>query len=222
MKLSVILIAIILVVMFHCENIFSQSVKYFGDVKIKANLVYDPEIQSSNLTIIPSKKPVKWIEFDIAYKSAAKSNKKTKSIAWVDDVIMKYDILLPKVSGKPRVVLSGKIEYWALPLDGEVHHAQAFIHPKILLRYVPDLKLSKSKLKDLKVKLTFIVNESIVGLGVLKKKTSTRPKEVVSAIKNALASPNTLKVKNAVYGRNETPWGVLNLSYYQIIKRKNN
>lgn len=222
MKPSLILIATTLLVMFHCQNIFSQSVKYFGDVKIKARVAYDPEIQASNLTIVPSKRPVKWIQFDIDYKSAAKSNRKTKSIAWVDDVTMKYDILLPQVSGKPRVVLSGKIEYWALPLDGEVHHAQAFVHPNILLRYVPDLKLSKSKLKDLKVKLTFVVNESVVGLGILKKKTSSKTKEVVGSIQKALASPSTLKVKNAIYGRNETPWGVLNLSYYQLIKRKNN
>ena len=221
MKRNYILSALLFFIVFSAGNAFSQAVKYFGDVSIKASHVYDPGFDSGNVKLVPVKKSLKWIQFDIDYTSAAKTNRKTKSIQWLDDVIMKYDILLPKVSGKPRVVLSGKVEYWALPLDGEVHHAQVFVHPQILKRYVPNLKLSKGKLKDLKVKLTFEVNESPVGVGVLKSKKKDSPKAISREIQKALMAPSTRKVKNAIYNRNETPWGIINLSYYELIKRKN-
>lgn len=218
MKQGVILVVITMIFCFTIDS-YSQAVQYFGDVKVKAQIAYDPGIQATNLTVTGVKKPLKWIMFNVDYKSASKSDRRSKSIIWLDDVIMKYDVLLPKVSSKPRVVLSGQIEYWALPLDGEVHHAQAFIHPAILKRYVPSLKLSKSKLKELKLKITFIYNESPVGVGVLKRKSSTKSIEISNAIRKALLAPSTKKVKDSIYNRNETPWGVLNLTYYELIKR---
>lgn len=203
------------------SNTYAQAVQYFGDVKIKASVVVDPGFSSENVRITPAKRQLKWIQIDIDYKTASKTNRTTKSTAWLENVIMKYDVLLPRVSGKPRVVLSGKVEYWALPMDGETHHAQVFIHPQILKRYVPDLKLTKSKMKDLRLLLTFELNESPVGYGVLKPRSTTKASQINAEIKKALALPSTRKVKNAIFNREETPWGIINLSYYELIKRKN-
>lgn len=221
MKRSFKIVTLFLLFAVSANNAFSQAVKYFGNVDIKASVVYDPGFTGPNVKLVPVKKSLQWIQFDIDYQAVAKTNKTTKSIAWLDDVTMKYDILLPQVPGKPRVVLSGKVEYWALPLDGETHHAQVFIHPQILKRYVPDLKLTKGKLKELRLRLTFEMNESPVGVGVMKAKASTNESEVYKEIQKALLSPSTLKVKDAIYNRNETPWGIINLSYYELIKRKN-
>lgn len=164
---------------------------------------------------------MKWIQIDVDYDTVNATNRTTKSTRWLENVIMKYDVLLPRVSGKPRVVLSGKVEYWALPMDGETHHAQVFIHPQILKRYVPNLKLSKSSMRDMRLALTFELNESPVGGGILKPRSSTKASAVMSEIRKALALPSTRKVKNAIFNREETPWGIINLSYYELIKRKN-
>ena len=133
---------------------------------------------------------------------------------------MKYDVLLPKISGKPRVVISGKVEYWAIPMDGEVHHAQVFIHPQMIKRYLSSMRLSKSKIKDLRLLLTFMKNESPIGYGVFKPRTKLTFRDIKKEIDRALALPSTRKIQNAIYSRAETPWGIVNLSYYELIKRK--
>lgn len=202
-------------------NSYSQAVQYFGDVKVKASVVYDPGFSTDSVKLVPVKKQLQWIQIDTDYKTQAKINPTTKNTAWLENVIMKYDVLLPRIPGKPQVVLSGKVEYWGIPMDGEVHHAQAFIHPQILKRYVPDLKMNKGSMKDLRLMITFEMNESPVGYGVLKPRTTTKPQEINSEIKKALALPSTRKVKDAIYNRNETPWGIINLSYYELIKIKN-
>jgi len=59
-----------------------------------------------------------------------------------------------------------------------------------------------------------------VGMGVYKMRSSTNPREVKSQVDKALASVNTFKGNRLVFGRNLTPWRVLNTSYYELIKRK--
>lgn len=202
-------------------TVIAQSVQYFGNVEIKTSVVYDPGFSTNNVKITPAKKQLKWIQVDIDYDTKAMVNKETKTPRWLENVVMKYDVLLPRVSGSPRVVLSGNVEYWALPMDGETHHAQVFIHPQILKRYVPNLKLNKSKMKELRLMLTFELNESPVGYGFYKPKSSMSSRGIKGEIDSALRLPSTRKVKNAIFNREETPWGIINLNYYELIKRKN-
>ena len=196
----------------------AQTVKMFKDVAIKTNVVQDPGFSTGNVKLRPVNKNQRWIELDIDYTTAS-SHLKNGDVRWASDVVMKYDVLLPRISGHPRVVLSGKVQYWAIPLDGEVHHAQVFIHPRMLQRYVPGLKLSKSSMNDLRVMLTFELNESPVGGGIMKKRGGKKT-NVAGEIRKALASPATKKIKDAIFNRDETPWGIINLGYYELIKRK--
>jgi hypothetical protein len=202
-------------------NAYSQAGKYFTDVVIKASVVQDPGFSAPNVKLVPVKRNLQWIQVDIDYSTVARKNRKTKATAWLENLVMKYAVLLPKVSGKSRVVISGKVEYWGIPMDGEKHHAQVFIHPQILKRYLPDMKLSKSKMKDLRLLLTFELNESAIAYGVLKPRSTTKSNDIKREIDRALGTPSTRKVKNAIYNRSETPWGIINLSYYELIKRKN-
>ena len=118
-------------------------------------------------------------------------------------------------------VLSGKVEYWAIAMDGEQHHAQVFVHPKFLLRYAPGLKLKKKDLKNLRITITFIQNESIVGKGVYRPKGNKESAaQLDNDLRRAMNNRSTLKVKNSVFSRDETPWGIINLNYYELIKRK--
>ena len=214
------LLLIIVIAFFSAGTVFAQAVQYFGNVEINASVVVDPGFSTNNVKITPAKRQLKWIQIDVDYQTKAITNKVTKTPQWLENVVMKYEVLLPEVSGKPRVVLSGNVEYWALPMDGETHHAQVFIHPQILKRYVPDLKLNKARMKELRLLLTFELNESPVGYGVLKPKATVTPKEIKAEIDQALRLPSTLKVKNAIFNREETPWGIINLNYYELIKRK--
>jgi hypothetical protein len=201
-------------------TIKAQAVKMFKDVEIKTSVVEDPGFSSGNVKQYPVGKNQRWIELDVNYTTAS-SMDKTGDPRWVSDVVMKYDVLLPRVSGRPRVVLSGKVQYWAIALDGKIHHAQTFIHPRILQRFVPGLKLNNSALKDLRVMITFELNESPVGIGVLKLRGKAKGKSVASEIKRALSSPATKKVKDSVFSRDLTPWSIINLGYYELIKQKN-
>jgi hypothetical protein len=105
-------------------------------------------------------------------------------------------------------------------MDGDEHHVQAFVHPRILQRYAPGLKLRGSALKKLYLLVTVLRNDSPIGMGVFKPTSKTDPRKVKAAIDSALRLMQTVKAKDSVFGRNETPWGVLNVSYYELIKRK--
>jgi hypothetical protein len=195
----------------------AQTVKMFKDVVIKTSVVEDPGFSTGNVKLRPVKKNQRWIQLNVDYATAS-SHLKNGDVRWASDVVMKYDVLLPRVSGHPRVVLSGKVQYWAIALDGETHHAQVFIHPRMLQRYVPGLKLSKSAMNDLRVMVTFELNESPVGGGIMKKRGGKNV-NVAGEIRKALSSPATKKVKDAIFNRDQTPWGIINLGYYELIKR---
>lgn len=197
-------------------SLYSQQKALFKDIKITPRWAYDPGFMTGNVIQRGTKTQLRWLQLDIDYTAVAL--KKTK---WLDDVTIEYRILLPK-SSKRRVVLSGKIDYWAIQMDGEVNHAQAFVYPKILLRYAPGAKLKKKELQELRITVTFIQNESIVGLGAykprkLRKKSATA---LANDLKKAMGDRKTIKVNKTVFSRDETPWAIININYYELIKRK--
>jgi len=185
----------------------------FTNIEVAPRWVMGPGIQSGSAIERGSALQMKWLQLDIDFKTVP------IRAGWLDDVVFKYDILLPQTASK-KVVLSGRIEYWSIKMDGQEHHVQAFVHPRILQRYAPGLRMRKSDLKDLRILVTVLKNDSPVGMGVYKPTTKTDPRTIKAAIDNAMKSMQTLKAKDSVFGRNETPWGVLNVSYYELIKRK--
>ena len=203
----------IIALIFTSATLYSQQA-LFKDVKITPRWAFDPGFTSGNVIQRGTKTQLRWLLLDIDYTAVAM--RKTK---WLDDVTLEYKILLPKTSRR-RVVLSGKIEYWAIQMDGNTHHAQAFVYPKILLRYAPGLKLKRKELKELRITLTFIQNESVVGKAVYKPKSKMSGNALAADLKKAMANRSTLKVNNTVFSRNETPWRIININYYELIKRK--
>ena len=198
-------------------SLYSQKQKaLFKDIKITPRWAYDPGFTTGTVIQRGTKTQLKWLQLDIDYTAVALKNTK-----WLDNVTLEYRILLPKTSRR-RVVLSGKIEYWAINMDGEVNHAQAFIYPKILLRYASGLKIKKKELQDLRITLTFIQNESIVGMGAYKPRRLRKlsANALANDLKKAMADRMTLKVNNTVFSRDETPWAIININYYELIKRK--
>ncbi len=203
-----------------CDEVLAQAVTYFKNTDVTASVEYDPGFDPPNVKAVAMRKPLQWIQIDVEYTTESRIDPRTKEVAWLEDVTMKYDVLLPEVTGKPRVILSGQVEFWAIPLDGEKHYAQTFIHPQILRRYVPDLKLSKSSMRDLRVLVSFEMNQSPVGYGFMKTKSTSTIEQIGGEVRRALASPATIKAKDAIFSRSETPWGIVNLSHYELEKRK--
>jgi len=128
----------------------------FTEINVAPRWVPDPDIQAGSLIVKGTNNTVRWLQIDVDY--VTRPNK----AGWLDNVVLKYDVLLPQTTRK-AVVLSGQVEYWSIEMDGNKHHAQAFIHPKILKRYAPGVKMRKSALQDFRILVTVLVNESPVG-----------------------------------------------------------
>ena len=206
------IVAVSVICIFAVTNLFSQQ-RLFDKIKIIPRWVPDPGIQAGNNVNHGTNNEGRWLEIDIDYQASVMRQ------GWLDDVVFKYDVLLPQTT-KRKVVLSGKVTYWSILMDGKIHHAQAFIHPKFLLRYAPGLKMRKNELKKLRIQLTILQNESPVGMGVYLPSSKTTYASVIKEIRAALAMRQTYKGAHSVFGRDQTPWGVLNTSYYELIKRK--
>lgn len=212
MKKFVKLYVVCLVSLICSATVYSQTV-LFNNIEVDPRWVPDPDIKASSVIERGTNARLRWLQLDVDYTTV-----KNKT-GWQDNVVFQYQILLPKSATRRLTVLSGRVEYWSIPMDGEEHHAQAFIHPRILQRYAPGLKMKKNDLKDLRIFITVLVNESAVGKGVYKMKSSTNPRAVEKEVKDALKSMRTVKGNDLIFGRDKTPWGILNTSYYELIKR---
>ena len=209
-------IRVVLVVCFSmcfATSLFSQRV-LFRDVKVTPRWVPGPGISSGSVVERGSNRQSRWLQIDVDFTSII-----LKGQPWLDNVVVKYDILLPQTTNR-KVVLSGQIQYWSIAMDGEEHHIQAFIHPKFLQRYAPGLKMSSRDLKDLRILVTFLQNDSPIAMGVYKPTVKSSPASIRAEIVKALQDRMTFKSKESVFSRNETPWGVLNVDYYELIKRR--
>ena len=193
-------------------SLFSQRV-LFKDIKVTPRWVPSPGI-SGNVINRGITKQDRWLQMDVDFSSIVLQGQ-----PWLDDVVVKYDVLLPQTTSR-KVVLSGQTQYWSIAMNGQAHHIQAFIHPRFLQRYAPGLQMRNSDLKDLRILVTFLQNDSIVAMGVYKPTTKTAPISIKSDITKALQDRRTFKGKDSVFSRDETPWGVLNVDYYELIKRR--
>ncbi len=193
-------------------SLFSQKI-LFTDIKVIPRWVPGPGVQASNIIGRGVKLQTRWLQINVDYTSTVMKQ------GWLDDVVIKYDVLLPQTTSR-KVVLSGQVQYWSLAMDGETNHAQAFVNPRFLQRYAPGLQMRKSDLKDLRILVTFLQNDSPIAMGVYKPSSKTSPISIKNEISKALQDRRTFKSKDSVFGRDQTPWGVLNVDYYELIKRK--
>jgi hypothetical protein len=205
------LIAIVVLCVLSLSNLFGQAL--FKDVKVTPRWVTGPGIQAGNVIERGVKLQTRWLQIDVDFSSIIMKQ------PWLDGVVFQYDVLLPQTTSK-KVVLSGKVQYWSIAMDGKTHHVQAFVHPRFLQRYAPGLKMRKSDLKDLRIFITILQNDSPIGMGAYKPTSKTSPKAVRSEIQKALSDRKTFKGKDSVFSRDDTPWGVINVDYYELIKRK--
>ena len=212
MKIFMRVVLIVCFAVCFTNSLFSQRV-LFKDVKVTPRWVPSPGI-NGNVIQRGNSSQDRWLQVDVDFTSIVLQGQ-----PWLDDVVVKYDILLPQTTSR-KVVLSGQTQYWSIAMNGQQHHVQSFIHPRFLQRYAPGLKMNSRDLKDLRILVTFLQNDSIVAMGVYKPSVKASPVAIKGEIDKALQDRRTFKGKESVFSRDETPWGVLNVDYYELIKRR--
>lgn len=191
----------------------AQQQKLFQGVTVTAEFVQAPIYQASVNQIETNER---WIEIKVDYTTAVAAGGKT---TWQDDVTVEYEVLLPKdEKGKDFVMLTGKVSYWSIPMDGKAHQAMAYIHPRFIQRYAPELKLSKGSLKFLFVKTKFTVNSAEVGGGYFLPRGRTS-KDAGGMFQKAATMPGLTRVIDGVFGPDKTPWLFINPGLYEMIKQ---
>jgi len=214
-KLSLCLISILLVLSLYSYG--QSATDLIPSVDIKCDFVDTPNIFADNVQGF-GMKPDRWLEIDVTYtmKSDFVGKGSNQLPKWIDDMSIEYELLLP---GTNRMThLSGKVTYWSIPLDGKEHHAIAFVHPRFIKRYAPEIKTNSATAKKILVKVSFILNSAPIGGNYYPVKDAKNvAKDFMAVAKN----PAINRVPNSIFGPDKTPWNYLNYDYYELIKSDN-
>lgn len=183
-------------------------------VDIKCNFVNTPQIVANNIQGLGTNLDW-WLEIDVTYtmKSDITGKGSNTMSKWVDNMSIEYEILLP---GANRVThLSGNVTFWSIPLDGKEHHDVAFVHPRFIQRYAPEIKTNSTTAKKIPIKVSFVLNKVTIGGNFYPMKEGTR---IAKLFQDASKDVAIKRVENSIYGRDKTPWRDLNYDYYELIK----
>lgn len=163
----------------------------------------------------------RWLQINVTYIMAGDpKNKDRTAMQWLDDMTIKYEVILPShyQGRKVSALLSGEVMYWCVAADGKKHRAMGLIDPKILKRYADDsLKLKGGDAKKIPVRVSFYDKNrrlfarafALAGMNAA---------AVNNAFERAETELGVLKLPGTVFSRNETPWENLNWDRYELIK----
>ncbi len=213
-KLTFCLTAMFFVLSLHS---YAQGDELITKVDIKCSFVNTPQINAANVQGLGTNLDW-WLEIDVAYtmKSDFVGGKGANQLSkWIDDMSIEYEILLP---GNRITHLSGKVAYWSIALDGKEHHAVAFVHPRFIQRYAPEIKTNTTTARKIPIKVSFILNSAPIGGNYYPiKDAKSVAKDFAAVAKN----PAINRVPNSIFGPDKTPWNYLNYDYYELIKSDN-
>lgn len=155
-----------------------------------------------------------WLLVRVKFSPAMK--KEGNKTAWIDDVTMETEVVLPgSYQGKEvTVLLRGKTVFWSIPMDGKSHQAMGCIPFPVISRFARKggkIELSKMivRVKFSKGGKTFISIYNSSG---------SRVRDYFSTKVDGAISSGLLRVEDIVMPRNKTPWGVFNFDLYDLIK----
>ena len=216
MKRASLFALIALCISFTTSLLAQQNTDLFTEIEVETGFVQTPAINADRVDAVPVKEIGTWLQISLKYKPVKKMDKESRDFAWQDDVSVDYEVLVPTGNGSNSVLLCGTVKYWSIRMDGEVHRDVVHVHPQFLKRYAPNLKLARTSLKDIHVKVKFSVNDADVGRGYDGKANEVAEKK---AIFNKIATDSKIKrIKDSVMGRNKTPWRYINCDAYDLIK----
>jgi hypothetical protein len=195
----------------------AQKKVVIRDAVISVKVMQGLRLQADNDESKSSSK--RWLKISVTYALPLSGTK--KSTNWLDDVTVKVDVLYPSYyRGKDvTAILSGKVVYWSLALDGEKHVADFYIPPQVIQRYSqPNTKI-KNSLKKSAVRISFYDNQQqLLGRAYYSGNKKTSDATVAKSFATAEKLLGLLKLPGTVLARNKTPWENFNPDAYDLIK----
>ncbi len=190
----------------------------FKNVEVKLSLERTPKFSISNTPNSSSSGAGKWLLVELSYtppKLALASN----SYRWLDEPGIEAEVIFPAYYNGQNVMalLSGKVVYWSIPLDGKKHYSLLLVPPQIITRYSrPGKKLKES---DIIARLSMYTRERQLLLRAFNDKMSFSENQANRLISQLAAPVSTaLRLPNTVLSRNRTPWAWIDYDRYNLIK----
>lgn len=198
-----------------CQAFAQRSV--FKDTKVEMKFIETIRIKSNANN--EYKQGNKWLQIRLDYTMPEKKLK--DGFFWLDDLTLEFQVLMPSsFEGDTSffALLSGDLTFWSVPCDGKEHRVLAFIPPQIMQRYLRGERMKGSP-KKIFVKITFFdKNRKVLGYAFGPKKES---KSKINSMIQRAEKPGAkvVKIENAIYSRDETPWAPISYDMFDLIKR---
>ena len=158
-----------------------------------------------------------WLIVNVKY-DASNKKKGNNTVAWLDDVTMKTEVVIPGVYKSKNVIvlLTGKTVFWSIPMDGKKHQAVACIPPQVIARFAR--KGNKIAISKIIARVTFYDKNSKPIMRLYSSSGNRIKTYFSSKVDGAISSGGMLTVEDIIMPRNKTPWGVINFEFYDLIK----
>ncbi|MCP3968200.1 MAG: hypothetical protein GY750_00740 [Lentisphaerae bacterium] len=148
MRFTVALFTLLLFSFGFAENLSAQSsgrVGPFKNINVKLRFHATPLYEVFNHSNSTDTNFQGWLLVEATYN--APKIKMGNAATWVDDISMEVEVIIPAYYQGRKVValLTGKIPYWSIPMDGKKHIAMACVPPRVIARYARDGNKMKVK-----------------------------------------------------------------------------
>ncbi len=204
-----------------CVSAWAQRSEF--NVSVKVEFLPTPVYVLTNYdNEVPSLK-VQWLAIKVTYTPPG--IKDGKDYAWVDDIRMETELMFSAKYNNQEIMAytTGRVDFWAIQLDGQKHQAMMLLPPQVLQRYGNQTVNNYRKLKIYtRVKFINTKNNAVLGTVIAGGSGSDKESDINAAF-NQVSSPvaAVLRLPNLVLPVEKTPWSLINLDSYDMIKPRN-
>lgn len=229
MSKRVVLKSFSMVMMLLCFTSIAQSTRSsggatIGRIEVDARWGNTPLVSVSNYSNSLRSSAGQWYIINISYYTAASSNG-TRRFNWLDDVTMQVEMLFPGEYNRRKATayMKGSVDYWAIPLDGDKHHALMLVPPQVIKRYAREGVNYKRTPIFIKVSFYDRNNRLISPPGFYSSGSKITSDQISRAFDAAggerrISVAGLLNLGNVIMPRNKTPWMNIDYDKYEMIK----
>ena len=210
----------LLLFIFSITSVWAQKLQpnQISNVKIRVKVAQSPIFQVQNVQYYTNAK-ARWLNIELEYiPHINRQTAPTSSIFNFNDRFeIKFETIISEPNSKKTFILSTLIPYWPVKFDGKRHYALALIPPKILGKIISS-RMNRTFLKEMiKIKVSFYFNNTIIKEAYYP--PSNNNKTIARSFTTINNSSNVIKLQNAIFSRNKTPWISINFDRYELIKQ---
>ena len=200
-----------------------------SDVKMKVEMKPAPLYKIINgLNVSSSYKH--WMVINLSYKMPSRPTKvKNKPYTFIDNPYIEWEIVTHLLINKKKVLgrVTGRTNYWSIPVDGKKHKALAVVPPIIMDRYFlyKGSNVLSTLNKSIFIKATLYTSDGkslatwISDANGCKRGTPGRAniKGLFSKMAN---KQDVVTIKGGIYPKNKSAWSFINIQEYDLIKEE--